>query len=310
MSARTRAKSASLLLAAIILILPACGNNQQETKEEVGVKTPVTVVPASLKPVESVFYLQASAQFQHTGIVRTTATGSIAKVLINQWDHVKSGQLLFTVKTKEASAVSGRTIIDSTLTFNGLINIYSNKDGIVSSIAFQKGDFVQEGDELAKISEQESLVFIMDVPFEYNSYIEKNKKCIIRLPDNSELTGSIAGKLSEMDGQSQTLRYIVRPSSTRGLPANLIASIKLLKESNANAVILPKNAILGNEALTEFWVMKLINDSTAVKVDIKKGFENNEEVEITEPSFLDNDRFVLTGNYGLPDTAGVSIIRE
>jgi hypothetical protein len=56
--------------------------------------------------------------------------------------------------------------------------------------------------------------------------------------------------------------------------------------------------------------MKLINDSTAIKVVVRKGFENNDEVEITEPEFLASDRIVMTGNYGLPDTARVSIINE
>ena len=56
--------------------------------------------------------------------------------------------------------------------------------------------------------------------------------------------------------------------------------------------------------------MKLINDSTAIKVVVSKGFENNDEVEITEPVFLSSDRIVLTGNYGLPDTARIAIIKE
>jgi hypothetical protein len=40
---------------------------------------------------------------------------------------------------------------------------------------------------------------------------------------------------------------------------------------------------------------------------VKKGFENNEEVEITNPEFLETDRIILTGSYGLPDTARVII---
>jgi hypothetical protein len=53
--------------------------------------------------------------------------------------------------------------------------------------------------------------------------------------------------------------------------------------------------------------MKLINDTTAVKVDISKGLENTDKIEIASPSFLKTDRFLLTGNYGLPDTAIVKI---
>ena len=184
---------------------------------------------------------------------------------------------------------------DTSLSFKGIINITSHKEGVINSISYQKGDFVQEGDEMAVVSEQESLVFILDVPFEFNQYIEKNRNCSIILPDNTQIKGTITGKLPEMDMQSQTIRYVVKPVKTDRLPANLIASIKLVKSANANALVLPKAAVLGDETQTKFWVMKLINDSTAIKVDIRKGFENNDEVEITEPVFEIADRIILTG---------------
>jgi hypothetical protein len=119
----------------------------------------------------------------------------------------------------------------------------------------------------------------------------------------------ITGKLPEMDMQSQTVRYVVKPASTDKLPGNLIASIPIVKSSSEKALVLPKPAVLGDETQTKFWVMKLINDSTAVKIEVSKGFENNEEVEITSPEFLPTDRIILTGSYGLPDTARITIIK-
>ena len=53
--------------------------------------------------------------------------------------------------------------------------------------------------------------------------------------------------------------------------------------------------------------MKLINDSTAVKVPILKGIETNTAVEILSPPFAASDRIVRTGQYSLPDTAQVEI---
>jgi hypothetical protein len=53
--------------------------------------------------------------------------------------------------------------------------------------------------------------------------------------------------------------------------------------------------------------MKVINDSTAVKIPVTKGIENEKEVEILEPKFVPTDRILLTGNYGLPDTASIII---
>jgi hypothetical protein len=53
--------------------------------------------------------------------------------------------------------------------------------------------------------------------------------------------------------------------------------------------------------------MKLVNDSIAVKVPVKKGIENFKEVEITDPQFLSHEKILLTGNYGLSDTAAIII---
>ena len=47
---------------------------------------------------------------------------------------------------------------------------------------------------------------------------------------------------------------------------------------------------LGDETQTEFWVMKVLNDSTAVKVLVKKGIENYNEIEIIDPQFLPDEK--------------------
>jgi multidrug efflux pump subunit AcrA (membrane-fusion protein) len=288
----------------------SCRNSVRTAEENVVIKTPVTIVPVMFKPVVSTVPLSAVATFMNKSIVRATTGGTIDKVLITQGEYIKSDQLLFTIRTREAMAMSKTTAGDTSLSFNGVINITSHKEGVINSINYQKGDFVQEGDELAIVSEQRSLVFILDVPFELDKYIEKNRTCIIILPDNRQINGTITGKLAEMDIQSQTIRYVVKPASTENLQANLIASINLVKSTNTNAAVLPKVAVLSNETQTSFWVMKLINDSVAVKVPVNKGFENNEEVEITEPQFIDGDRILLTGGYGLSDTARVTIIQR
>ena len=75
-----------------------------------------------------------------------------------------------------------------------------------------------------------------------------------------------------------------------------------------NAVSLPKAAILTNDVQSEFWIMKLTDTNTAVKVLIKKGLETKDKVEILSPALTPGDKILLTGNYGLPDTAKVKIV--
>jgi biotin carboxyl carrier protein len=291
-------------------LLLSCKHSTKTTDEVAEVKTPVTVVPVTYKSVTSTVALPAIATFMNKSIIRATTTGTIEKILISPGEFISSDQLLFTIKTREAMALDKIVKADSGLSFRGLVNITSHTEGVINSISYQKGDFVQEGDEMAVVSEQNSLVFILDVPFELDRFIEKNRNCRIILPDNRQINGTITGKLPEMDIQSQTIRYVVKQQSSDRLPGNLIASINLVKSTNEKAMVLPKKAVLGDETLTEFWVMKLLNDSTAIKVVVNKGFENNEEVEITRPEFLPSDRIVLSGNYGLPDTARITIIKE
>jgi biotin carboxyl carrier protein len=309
MSPRKKTYCFYSLLALIIASATACNQSTATSEDEeiATVITPITVVTISYKPVTETIDLPAVTAFINKSIVRSATTGTVESISIAIGDIVKKYQSLYTIRTREASAINNSFKGDSALSFSGRINITASKEGVISSVSHQNGDFVQEGDELAVISEQSSLVFILDAPFEYVKYVENNKSCKIRLPDNQIINGNITGKLPEMDTQAQTVRYFVSPLNDGHFPANLNAVVSIVKSSKIKAAILPKSAVLGNETQTEFWIMKLINDTIAIKVPVKKGFENNEEVEISSPEFLQSDRIILTGSYGLPDTARVII---
>jgi biotin carboxyl carrier protein len=298
-----------LILSAAV-ILPCCKNSGSKSAEDkIEARTPVTIVSVSDKPISETIDLSAVSVFMNKNIIRSATTGTIEDISVTPGDFVGRNQLLFTVKTREAMAVQNTQSGDSSLNFKGIIKIFSPKEGIISSISHQNGDFVQDGDELAVIAEQNSLVFILEVPFEFKRIIEKRNTCSLKLPDNSVITGIIKGKLPEMNVQAQTISYLVKPVTSSRLPQNLIAVASIIKNSKENAAVLPKPAVLGNEALTEFWVMKLVNDSIAVKVIVKKGIETNNEVEIADPVFNPSDRVILTGNYGLPDTSLIIIMK-
>jgi hypothetical protein len=97
-------------------------------------------------------------------------------------------------------------------------------------------------------------------------------------------------------------------SSPSRIPENLIAKVRILKIQKTNTTSLPKQAVLSNDAQTSFWVMEMIDSTTAVKVPVVKGIETKERIEILKPQFSGNDKILLTGNYGLPDTAKVKVV--
>ena len=113
-----------------------------------------------------------------------------------------------------------------------------------------------------------------------------------------------------MSVNSQTERFIVKLAEPESLPENLTAKIRIVKESVKSAASLPKSCILTDETMQQFWVMKLINDSMAVKVPVTTGITEEEYVQITRPSFSHSDLFLTSGNYGLGDTVFVKVLKD
>ena len=110
--------------------------------------------------------------------------------------------------------------------------------------------------------------------------IKINSKCILLLPNGNKINGTISKSLPSVDPISQTQTFLVKISDGKNYPENLNVEIKIPINTVNKATVLPKNAILSNETLDNFWIMKLINDTTAIKVFIKKGIENDSLVQI------------------------------
>jgi hypothetical protein len=130
------------------------------------------------------------------------------------------------------------------------------------------------------------------------------------LPDNTEVSAYVKSVLPSMSEASQTQRMVLQPRSVTGYPENLMAKVKIVRNIKANATILPKSCILNDEIMQNFWVMKLINDSMAVKIPVKTGILGTDSIEVISPVFNVTDRILNSGNYGLGDTVKVRSIKH
>lgn len=290
--------------------LICCGHKTTvtETETEVDARTPVTVTSVSFDPLEEFVELNATSTFLQKSYVKSNLTGYIKAVNTRYAATVNAGQVLFTLKTKESDAI-GNTInrLDPSFRFSGVNVVRAGAGGYVSELDHQAGDYVQDGEQLAVISNLGSFVFVMNVPYEYKQFVSNNKQVELTLPDGVRLLGTVQTSMPFMDSVSQTQSVAIKVHSPQPIPQNLVARVKVITSSKAAAVSLPKPAVLSDETQSDFWVMKMINDSTAVRVPVKKGIETGDRIEIVSPAFNPNDKFLLTGNYGLPDTAKVKI---
>ncbi|NTE00387.1 HlyD family efflux transporter periplasmic adaptor subunit [Agrobacterium tumefaciens] len=294
---------------AILITLSSCHRSAPETTEDApSPVTPVQVTHVADSSLSEFVELSAVSAYLEKSFVKANINGYIEKTNAQTGQEVGSGQNLFTLITKEARSI-GNTVnkLDPGFKFSGISTIRAEKGGIIVQVNHQKGDYVQDGEALVTISNRNSLVFLLDLPYELNQIIKQNGNLSVMLPDGSSLVGTISGTMPAVDSLAQTQRYIIKVPSGKDIPEGLIGKVRLSKVSHANAQVLPKSAVLANETEDEFWVMKLINDSTAVKVNVKKGIESSNTTEVLSPKFSKTDRIITSGNYGIADTAKVKI---
>jgi multidrug efflux pump subunit AcrA (membrane-fusion protein) len=301
----------SLFVSLIFVSSCKTKNDSEEEDAEIeqqDVQTPVTITHPTIGNMNETIEINAVSAFLLKSYVKANTTGYLQTVNAYPGAYVTKGQTLFTIKTKEAETL-GNTInlIDSSLHFDGTLRVKSPGNGYITQTTYKAGDYVQDGEQLAEITDTKSFVFELDLPYELKPYLQNNSVVQLRLPDSTTLSGNVGAALPAMDSASQTLRYIIHVNTTKMYPENLIAKVSLIKTTKQNVVSLPKASVLSNEVQTEFWIMKMINDSVAVKVPVQKGMETKDNVEISSPPLAATDKILLTGNYGLSDTAKVVI---
>ena len=306
-------KKISLYFLILGAILGSCQSKKTEEtiiEEEQETITPVTVTSLATEPMVEYIELNATSAFLQQGFVKASANGYVQSVNAQVGKMVSAQQRVFVLKTKEAQSI-GNSInaLDSTFKFFGIINIKAGTTGYISEINHEPGDYVQEGEQLAVINDVNSFVFILNLPYELRQYIINKDYVELLLPDGKKMMAHISSAMPIVDSASQTQNIILKVNE-KNLPINLIGKVRVIKTEKANAVSLPKQSVLSDETQTNFWVMKLIDDSTAAKVPVKKGLEINDRIEIVSPKFLTSDKFLLTGNYGLTDTARIKIVEQ
>ena len=296
------------LLVPFLFLLPGCGGRQEKGEKEIQAKVPVTVENIHTADVADYLELNATSSFLIKSMIKSPTAGYVEEITVTQGDKVMKNQVLFKLRTKESTALQNDSL--NPYSFSGLITLKANMDGIILSVDHPRGDYLQEGEQLATIAVPSSFVYILDVPYESVSFIKLSSSCEISLPDGHTLNGRIFSRLPSITPGSQTQRYIIHPVETQNMPENLIAKIRILKRVIPKAILLNKSCILADEVMQHFWVMKLVSDSVAVKIPVTTGLSSGNDIEITSPVFSFSDLFLSSGNYGLGDTVKVAVTKK
>jgi len=292
----------------ISLLLGACKGKSDNTPEgDAG--APVQVTQPVITDMKDYIELNANTAFLSKEIVRATFQGFIEKTYKNIGDKVKPGDILFRIRTKELAAADTVKLKLGDDTFHGSIFIKAKSQGTLTELDYHAGDFTSDGEQLAIVSNPSSLIIKLSVPYENASKINPIGNCEIILPGGEKFTGIIEKKIPTVDLASQTQTYLIKISTNKEIPENLNVIVRIPVKDYKNAVALPKTSIMTDVTENLFWIMKVINDSTAVRVNIKKGIENDSLIQVKDPKLSSTDKIISKGAYGLPDTAKVEIAK-
>ncbi len=294
----------------IAFIFTSC---KQEITAEKGIDAsiPVTLTTIDTTAISSSIDLNATATYLVKNVIKANATGYLNSVNVASNDFVSKGKELFSIKTRE-SKVLGNTInkIDPTLNFGGAIKVRANTNGYITAVNVQQGDYVQDGDALATINDSNSFAIVLSLPFELKKQVAIGKQLQVLLPDSTSVQAKVQKFMPSVDVTSQTQNVVLQIIGKHDIPENLIVKVRITKASNSKSISLPKAAVLSDETEKDFWIMKMINATTAVKIPIKKGIETNDRVEVLSPILNREDKILITGNYGVADTIKVKVSKK
>lgn len=299
------------IILACSIILSACHSSSTPDQSPVKPKTNVQVTAIGSGEIKNDLVLSATSIYLRRNSVTTPMAAFITKVYVKLGDHVQKGQTIYLLESKERKALgSDISKVDASLNGFGIIEVKAPASGIITTFDKQQtGEYTLEGTQLCTIAENQFLVFQVNVPYEYTNIVKPGKKCVIVLPDLTEHSATITTPLTSMNAIAQTQTLLAKPDQSIFLPENLLAKVQISQANIGQQQVLPRSCILSDELLKQFWVMKMQNDSVAVKVPVTLGNKNSQEIEILSPKFNSGDRILTSGNYGLADTALVNIIK-
>ena len=293
--------------------MASCGNKTESLAE--GTPTPKTlveVVTVSNGSINDELTLFGTTVYLKRNLVTASLPSFITQVNVKLGDKVSKGDVLYVLQSKESRALGNDVSkIDTSLNNLGVIKVKASASGIITTLDKQQpGDYVLEGTQLCTIAESNDLAFQVNVPFEYTPYTKIGTACTLILPDSTEYSAVFTKALTAMNVNAQTQTILAKCNENIFLPENMIVKVEVRKGTGAKKQLLPKSCVLSDEMMKDFWVMEVLNDSTAIRIPVTVGNKNAEKIEVLSPTFNVSDKIISIGNYGLSDTAAIIIKRK
>jgi len=293
----------------LVINISACKKKVDTVSEK---KAPISVSVAAVQQNDIKEYLTFNGvtQYQKKENIRSNVTGYISWMKYKIGENIRNGQTFASVRTKEQDALKEAVKIDSSLSkFVSPITIRSNATGVFTVLNITANDYVAEGDVLATVVQPKSLVIQVNVPYEYEDAVKIDSTCEIMLQNGEVLTAKVTGTLPTIDSVAQSQVFLIALPDAN-LPENLNVQVRTIYKEDTTAMTIPKTALQTNELLSDFWVLKIVNDSMALKQKVMPLLRNDSLVQVKSERLKVNDLVITEGGYQMQDSTIVSFKRQ
>ena len=181
-------------------------------------------------------------------------------------------------------------------------------DGVISSRETQVGARVTNGTKVFSMVKLDEIVARVFVPGRYLLVVAENQPAIVTsefLPDRS-FKGWVKRISPVIDPKSGTFKVTVgvRGDKPSELPPGLFVGVRVITDTRANAVLIPKRAVVYEGGVR--YVFTVLNE-TATKRKLVAGYEDPQNIEAVS-GIEPGSEVIVVGNSGLKDGAAVRAV--
>lgn len=244
-----------------------------DTQAETDKTMPRAVQTATVQRgrIEREWVYPGVAVYRNKPAIAAPMSGYVVETCVQVGEHVRKGQVLFRIESKEQHAVAD--------TLQAPIAIRATQDGVMLSVVQQAGSYVAEGSTLGQMAEARSMVFEVSVPSEEAAAAQG--RCTLLLPDGRQVAAMAGEALAEMDATTQTVRIVVRAENTI-VPEGMEVQAVFREPQRKEAALVPRRAVESSEQMTRYRVY--VQDSTGIRpVEVRLGNGNDSVVEVVSP---------------------------
>ena len=280
--------------------------------------------------VEETVNATGSTTIRREAQLRSPITGVITRFAAFNGDAIREGETVAEVRSKESQASlqgaeallhsaesqkqreEAEKALELAQKTSNTIALRAPFTGVLNNKTKNEMEVVSEGDQIASLVDPASILFLADVPSSSLRRIRAGEQATVRFTNKPEdgYRGQVHRIEPSINPNDQTARVqIVFTGVQPALAGSLFGEASIIVGKRQHVLLVPSGALLRNDETNSTNIMLVGSDSTAYSVDVKVGAKRDSLVEVSSPSLAPGNMVIIEGQYGIPDSTKVRVLR-